>query len=77
MSQRFELFGRYDNLQSNKHSDVANAWNYANDGQAYITGVHFVAVKNVSLSLSYQGWQPADNSLKYKNTIAFSFEFKL
>ncbi len=77
MSRRFEIFGRYDNLQSNKLTGASSEWNYINDGQAYIAGVHFTAVKNVSLSLSYQGWQPADNSLNYRNTIAFSFEFRL
>jgi hypothetical protein len=77
MSDRFEIFGRYDNLQSNKLTPAVNSWNYASDGKAYIAGVHFVAVKNISLSLSYQGWQPSDNLLKYKSTIAFCFEFKL
>lgn len=77
MSERFEIFGRYDNLQSNTLTGATSEWNYTNDGQAYIAGVHCVAAKNISLSLSYQGWHPADNALKYKNTIAFSFEFKL
>jgi hypothetical protein len=31
----------------------------------------------VALSLSYQGWQPTDHALKYKNTIALSTEFRL
>ena len=77
MTQRFEIFGRYDNLQSNTLTGATNEWNYTNNGQAYIAGVHFAVVKNVSLSLSYQGWQPADDALKYKNTVAFSFEFKI
>ena len=77
ISERFEFFGRYDKLQSNKLSGTAISWHYADDGQAYIIGVHSVPVKNVALSLSYQGWQPANHSLKYINTLAFSFEFKL
>lgn len=77
ISDRFEIFARYDNLQSNTLSGSSSAWHLASDGQAYIAGVHFIPVKNVALSVSYQGWQPTDDALKYKNTIAFSTEFKL
>jgi hypothetical protein len=77
MSETFEFFGRYDNLQSNNLSGSADPWHFSGDGQAYIAGIHFVPAKNVSLSLSYQGWQPADESMKFKNTVAFSFEFRL
>jgi len=77
MTERFEIFARFDKLQSNTISGAENAWNYATNGQAYITGVHFVPVKNIALSLSYQGWQPANKALAYKNTFALSFEFKL
>jgi len=77
LSERFELFARYDKLQSNTLSGIDNSWHYADDGQAYIAGIHFVPVKNIALSLSYQGWQPENPSLNYKNTIALSFEYKL
>jgi len=77
LSNHLEIFARYDNLQSNVSTAASNAWHVALDGQAYIAGIHFVPVKNVALSLSYQGWQPTDNGLKYKNTIALSTEFKL
>jgi hypothetical protein len=77
MTERFEIFARYDHLQSNILNGTSGAWHLAGDGQAYIAGVHYIPVKNVALSLSYQGWQPTDRALKYKNTIALSTEFKL
>lgn len=76
MTERVELFARYDNLKSNILNGASGAWHLADDGQAYIAGVHFVPVKNVALSISYQGWQPVNNALKYKNSIALSTEFK-
>ena len=76
MSENFEIFTRYDNLRSNVINGAANSWHYADDGQAFITGVHYVPVKNIALSLSYQGWKPANNTSRYVNTIALSFEFK-
>jgi opacity protein-like surface antigen len=77
MTERFEIFARYDNLQSNTLNGASDPWHYTEDGQAYIAGVHYVPVKNIALSLSYQGWQPADRTFKFKNTGAFSFEYKL
>lgn len=77
MSERFEVFARFDRLRSNTLSGSADAWNYGSDGQAYITGVHYIPVKNIALSLSYQGWQPSNNEMAYKNVFALSFEFKI
>ena len=77
LSDNFELFGRYDNLRSNTLEGKANAWNFQNDGGAFIGGVHYNPVNGISLSLSYQGWKPEDINLNYKNSVAFSFEYKL
>ena len=77
MTERFEIFARYDNLESNTLNGAVDPWHLSKDGQAYITGIHYVPVKNIALSLSYQGWKPADNSMNYTNTLALSFEFKL
>ena len=77
MTEWFEIFVRYDNLQSNTLTGASDPWHLSQDGQAYIAGIHYVPVKNVALSLSYQGWKPADIKLNYKNTAALSIEFKL
>lgn len=77
MNERFEIFARYDKLQSNNLNGAPDPWHHTEDGQAYIAGVHYVPVKNIALSLNYQGWQPTDRKLNYTNTVALSFEFKL
>jgi opacity protein-like surface antigen len=77
MTERIELFARYDDLKSNTLSGTADPWHHSKDGQAYITGVHYIPVKNIALSLSYQGWKPDDNSQNYANTFALNFEFRL
>lgn len=77
VTDQFEIFGRYDNLKSNKLSGESDPWHFSNDGKAYIAGLHYAPIKNISLSLSYQGWQHYRNLSKYENTIAFSLEFKL
>jgi hypothetical protein len=77
MTEWLEIFVRYDKLQSNTLNGASDPWHHSEDGQAFIAGVHYVPVKNIALSLSYQGWQPADRTFKFKNTVAFSFEYKL
>jgi len=77
LNKRTQLFCRFDHLKSNKLTGQLYSWHHLNDGQAYIAGIHFVPVKNIALSLSYQGWNPSDENLKYTNTAAFSFEFLL
>jgi hypothetical protein len=77
ISDNFELFGRYDNLRSNILEGKENAWNYQADGDAFIGGIHYSPVTGISLSLSYQGWKTYDINVKYKNSVAFSFEYKL
>jgi hypothetical protein len=77
MKEWLEFFARYDNLKSNTLNGANDPWHLSKDGQAYIAGVHYVPVKHIALSLSYQGWKPDDNSLKFANTLALSFEFKL
>ena len=60
LSKKIEVFGRYDMLASNKiDSKDLNNWNYAKDGSAIIGGIHYKPVKNVAVSLNYQGWTPA------------------
>jgi hypothetical protein len=77
ITERFEVFARFDDLKSNTLNGATDPWHLAKDGQAYIAGAHYVPVKNIALSLSYQGWKPNDDSFNYSNTLALSFEFKL
>ena len=72
-----EFFARFDLLQANTATGEKNNWNYQNTGKAYISGIHFKAVKEVSLSLNYQGWQPDDHELKFQHHVLLSFEYKL
>ncbi|MDZ7634403.1 MAG: hypothetical protein U5L72_08200 [Bacteroidales bacterium] len=77
MNKSFELFARYDHLRSNKLSGTNDTWHYTDDGKAYIAGIHFIPVSSISLSLSYLGWQPADNSLNFRSAVALSFRIQI
>ena len=59
LTDKFELFGRYDVLLSNTLSGQNDPWNQENDGSAIISGIQFQPIKYVKLALNYQGWVPA------------------
>jgi len=75
--KKFEYFARYDNLNSNRKTGDAHVWNYNNDGQAIISGVHFSPVKNIHFSLNYQGFLPKNTDLNMQQHVLLSFEYKL
>lgn len=59
INKKWEAFGRYDMLLSNKtKSTDLNNWNIGKDGAAIIGGLQFKPTKDVSISANYQGWTP-------------------
>ncbi len=58
ITDRFEIFGRYDHLSSNTPSGYTQPWNLADDGSAIIAGIQFHPIKQVKLALNYQDWVP-------------------
>jgi hypothetical protein len=61
-SDKWEIFGRYDQLYSNILPEEEIPWNLAKDGSAIIAGVQYTPIKYVHLALNYQDWvEYADN----------------
>jgi hypothetical protein len=74
--KKWEVFGRYDYLTSNKLAGETEKWNSKN-GSAITAGVQYTPIKNVKMALNYQGFnfkraESNDNSLLYMNMV-FSF----
>ncbi len=76
INKKLDFFARIDLLQSNITEDNPDQWNFQKDGQLYMGGISYYPVKGISLSLSYQGWNPQDQTTFISN-IALCFEFKL
>ena len=58
INEKFELFGRFDQLSSNTLSGSDDPWNQQNDGSAIIGGVQLAPHKVVKIAINYQGWTP-------------------
>ncbi len=62
INKKFEIFGRFDNLSSNKISSDTTVWNIAKDGNAIISGIQYSPVKNIKIAANYQIWDPKSGS---------------
>jgi hypothetical protein len=56
--EKWQAFGRYDHVFSNKINGEANPWNISNDGSKIIGGIEFSPISSIKLALNYQDWVP-------------------
>ena len=77
ITDNFESFLRYDNLQNNYYSDCNAIFKDKSSGKAYILGFHYKPIQGISLSLSEQIWEPKSIDYKLQNEIVFSFEYRI
>jgi len=77
LNHKFQLFGRYDNLKSNKQKDEIVSWNESKDGEAIIAGVQYKLEKNIKISTNLQYWAPDKNGSNKEVYTFLSLEYKL
>lgn len=74
LGEKFEAFGRYDYLTSNKLEGSTTGWNVSNDGQLYIAGIEYTPVKGVKIAPNFQGWDPAADGQPFKPSIYLNLQ---
>ncbi len=52
-------------------------WDVTKDGQFFLAGFEFVAVKGVMVSPNYQGWNPADSNKPYISRFSVHVDIKI
>lgn len=77
INNKFELFGRYDKIDSSILTDEDQPWNLAKDGSVLIAGIQYAPAKRVKLALNYQDWVPFSENLNTNSYIYLNIEFKL
>lgn len=75
--KKFQLFGRYDIVRSNKVDGLSTPWNLSGDGSAIIGGVQYMPINKVKVALNYQDWVPYANNLDNESYIYLNLEFRL
>ena len=78
INKKFDVFARFDMLQSNTIGTDSLAWNNSKNGNLILGGVEYKPVKGVSMSLNYQGWTYEDTALDpaSKPKVYLNFEYK-
>ncbi len=56
--KKFQIFARYDNVESNILTDEYIPWDLSSDGSSVIAGVQYAPIKYVKIALDYQDWYP-------------------
>ncbi len=76
IDKKFQVFGRFDNLSSNKINGNLTAWNIAKDGKAIICGIQYSPIKKIKIAANYQMWKPELSSSNNEPKIYLNFEYK-
>lgn len=58
LTDQYQLFARFDKIQSNILEGETIPWNLANDGSALVAGLQYNPIKNIKMALNYHDWQP-------------------
>jgi hypothetical protein len=58
LSEKIEIFGRYDYSSSFTMPDDLLKWNFNKDGSFIVTGIQYTFSPNVRIALDYQGTYP-------------------
>ncbi len=77
ISDRVKVFGRYDNVTSEKVGNSPEPWNIARDGQLILGGFDIILAPGVNLSPNYQGWKPADTGMPFVSRFMISLDLKI
>jgi len=77
ITDKWEIFGRYDWLHSSLTSAENIPWHLNNDGSAIISGVQYTPVNQVRFSLNYQDWYSYAKNGTDESYIYVNLEFKL
>lgn len=75
-SSKWEVFGRYDKLSSNKLSGESEKWNIENNGSSITTGVQYAPVNGVKMALNYQEFNYKQSGTDSNSVLYVNFEFK-
>ena len=76
-TEKWQLFGRFDQVYSNIPEGEEQPWSLLTDGSAIIGGLQFSPIPQINIALNYQDWVPYAKNMKNEAYIYLNFEFKL
>lgn len=77
VSDRINIYGRYDFAASAVVGNEEEPWNLKRDGQLFLAGIEILIAPGVSLAPNYQGWLPASSDAPFISRFALSLDLKI
>jgi hypothetical protein len=75
-SKKAKLYGRFDDLKSDKLPGETNPWNYGKDGQLLMLGFEYTAAPGIKLSPNIRSWNPENASIPSSTMLYLNFDIK-
>jgi len=76
-NKKWEIFGRFDQLNSNTLVGDTQAWNINKNGSQIIFGIQASPIKGLKFALNYQGYSFDNPTINTKSLVFLNAEFKL
>ncbi|MBW6535280.1 MAG: porin [Mariniphaga sp.] len=77
LNEKYQLFARYDKVESNIPEGESLPWRLANDGTALITGIQFRPLNKITMALNYHDWYPWAANMEGGGFIFLDLEVKM
>lgn len=75
INNKFNLFARYDMLQSNTLENETSPWNVNKNGAGPIAGIEYVPIKGVKISTNYRGWHSDVKDTDFESMVYLNFVY--
>ena len=77
LKNNFEIYARYDSINSNILNGQITPWNYNNDGKLFVIGSEHEVTKGVKFNLNYRVFDYKNPIINDKSAIFLNAEFKI
>lgn len=75
-SNKFMLFGRFDDLKSKALEGQSEPWQLSKDGQLIMAGIEFSPIKGIKVAPNFRYWNPANESFPATTFAYLNLELK-
>ncbi len=77
LSAKYQLFARFDKIDSNTLKGETLPWQIAKDGEAFVAGIQFRPIRKITMALNYQDWLSREANLGRDRLLSFDLEVQM
>lgn len=77
LSAKYQLFARFDKIDSNTLKGETLPWQIAKDGEAFVAGIQFRPIRKITIALNYQDWLSREANLGRDRLLSFDLEVQM